>query len=247
MRGLARQTIVVIATVFNVVMNGLAGAGLLFGVQTGAVSDATPTAITSAGWAFSVWSVIFVGAIIFAVWQALPDQRGARYDRIGLPLTLANLFNGLWQIPWLTERFGIAAIVIVGILSSLVWLYIVLDRLALEGAERWTMGVPTALWMAWLAVATPLNLSVWLSSLGWSPEALVWPILVMAAVAAVGAWLLSRTADLAAALVLVWAFVAIGVEVEGVLLGTIAAAVVVTLAALAVGARHHSLWPTAHA
>ncbi|MGB3542778.1 tryptophan-rich sensory protein, partial [Rubrivirga sp.] len=218
-----------------------------FGVQTGAVSDGAPTAITPAGWAFAVWSVIFVGAVVFAVWQALPAQSGARYDRAGLPLVLANLLNGLWQIPWLTERFGIAAIAIVGILASLVWLYVVLDGLGLEGAERWTMGVPTALWMAWLAVATPLNVTVWLRSAGWTADAVLWPILVIVAVSAVGAWLLSRTADLAAAAVLVWAFVAIGVEVEGVLLGTTVAAVVVTLAALALGARHHSLWPTAHA
>lgn len=236
-----------IATLFNLAMNGLAGAGLLFGVQTGAVSDGAPTPITPAGWAFSIWSVIFVGAAVFAVWQALPAQRGARYDRVAVPFVMANVLNGFWQIPWLLERFGIAAIVIVGILTSLVWLYVVLDGLELRGTERWTMGVPTALWMAWLAVAAPLNLTVWLRSTGWTPDAVIWPILVVAAVTAVGAWLLSKTGDLAAALVLVWAFVAIGVEVEGALLGMIGVAVVVTMVALAVGARRHSLWPTAHA
>ena len=144
MRGPLRQAVVVAATLFNVVMNGLAGAGLLFGVQTGAVSDAAPTPITPAGWAFSVWSVVFVGAAAFAVWQALPAQRGPRYDRAGVPFALANMLNGAWQVPWLTERFGIAALVIVGVLASLVWLYVVLDRLGFEGVERWAMGVPAA-------------------------------------------------------------------------------------------------------
>jgi len=48
-------------------------------------------------------------------------------------------------------------------------------------------------------------------------------------------------------MVLLWAFTAIAVGVEGVLWGTMVAAGVVTIAALFVGSRRHSLWPTAHA
>ncbi len=247
MRGLSRQVAVVAAVLFNLTMNGLAGAGLLFGVQTGAVSDAAPTPITPAGWAFSIWSVIFVGAAVFAVWQALPAQRGARYDRVGVPFVAANVLNGLWQIPWLTGHFGIAALVIVGILGSLVVTYVRLDRMALRDAERWALGVPTALFLAWLAVATPLNLTIWLRDLGWTAESVLWPVLVIGTVAAVGAWLLTRTADLAVAAVLLWAFVAIGVGAEGVLWGTMVAAGAVVVGALFVGSRRHSLWPTAHA
>ena len=245
MTGATRQVAVVAAVAVNLVLNGLAGAGVLFGVQTGAVSDAAPTPITPAGWAFAVWSVIFAGAAVFAVWQALPAQRGPRYDALGAPALAANLLNGLWQIPWLTGRFGAAAVVIVGILASLVWLYVRLDRMGLEGAERWSLGVPTALWMAWLAVAAPLNLTVWLRDLGWTADAVVWPVAVIAAVAAVAGWLLTRTADLAAALVWLWAFAAIAVGADGALRVAVLGAMAVVVGALLVGRRSHSLWPTA--
>ena len=248
MRGASRQVAVVLAAAFNLVLNGLAGAGVLFGTQTGAVSDAAPTPITPAGWAFSIWSVIFLGVAVFAVWQALPARRGPRYDAVGVPFVLANVLNGLWQIPWLLSQFGIAAVVIVGILGALAWLYVRLDRMALRGAERWALGVPTALFLAWLSVATPLNLTIWLRSIGWTSDAALWPVAVVLAVAAVGAWLLSRTGDLAAALVLLWAFAAIYAGGAGgavvLALGVGALAFVV---ALAVGARRHSPWPTAHA
>ena len=56
--------------------------------------------------------------LVTAVWQALPAQRDARYDRFALPFVVANLLNGFWQIPWLTGCFGIAAVVIIGILGS---------------------------------------------------------------------------------------------------------------------------------
>ncbi len=249
MRGIPRQIAVVAAAVFNLVLNWMAGSGLLFGVQTGAVSDGAPTPITPAGWAFSVWGVIFAGVAVFAVWQALPGQRGGRYDRLAAPFVAANVLNGLWQVPWLLERFGIAAVVIAGILGSLVWLYVVLDRMELRGVERWTLGVPASLWLAWLAVAAPLNWTIWLRSLGWSPDGVVWPVAVVLAVAAVGGWLLLRTGDLAVAAVLLWAFAAIALNGAAgtALWGALAVAGLVVLAALAVGARAHTLAPTAHA
>ena len=249
MRGVARQVAVVAAVAVNLVLNGLAGAGMLFGVQTGAVSDAEPTAITPPGWAFGIWGVIFAGVAVFAVWQARPAQRGARYDRLAVPFIAANLLNGLWQIPWLLGAFGIAAAVIVGILASLVWTYVRLDAMPLAGADRWALGVPVSLWMAWLSVATPLNVTVWLRSLGWAPDGLAWPVALIGVVALISGWLLSRTGDLAAAAVLLWAFTAIALgDTAGVVIrGAIIGAWIVTVGALVWGARHHSLAPTARA
>ena len=249
MHGAARQCAVVAAVAVNLVLNGLAGAGLLFGVQTGAVSDAAPTPITPAGWAFAIWSVIFLGLAVAAVWQALPAQRGARYDGLAVPFGLANLLNGLWQVPWLLGRFGLAALGIVGILAALVWSYVRLDRMRLQGVERWVLGVPVSLWMAWLSVAAPLNLTIWLRDLGWAPDGLFWPVTLVLAVAAIGAWLLTRTADGAVAAVLLWAFTAIalnGTAGPGLQV-TLAAAAVLVVAALVWGARRHPLGPTAHA
>ncbi|MDT0631940.1 hypothetical protein [Rubrivirga litoralis] len=211
MTGLPRQIAVVAAALFNVGMNALAGAGLLFGTTTGAVSDAVPTGVTPAGWAFSVWSVIFVGAVVFAGYQARPSAREPRYDRLAAPFVAANVLNGLWQVPWLAGLPGVAAVVIVGILASLAWLYVRLDRLDLTTAERWALGVPTSLFLAWVSVATALNVSVALAAAGWTGGA-AWPPVVVGLVAAVGAGLLRRTGDVAFALVLTWAFAAVYAE-----------------------------------
>ena len=250
MRGAARQLAVVLAAVFNVGLNALAGAGVLFGVPTGAVSDAAPTPVTPAGWAFGIWSVIFVGVLAFAVWQALPAQRGPRYDAVGAPFVAANGLNGLWQIPWLQGWFGVAAVVIVGILASLVWLYVRLDRLAPRGAERWALGVPTSLWLAWLAVAAPLNVTLWLrEGLGWAPSGVAWPVALVLAVAAVAAWLARRTGDVAVALVVVWAYAAIAAAQpdRAALLVALGAGALAVVASAAVGASRHGPFATAHA
>ena len=185
---------------------------------------------------------------MFAVWQALPTQRGPRYDALAAPFVAANALNGLWQIPWLTGRFGIAAVVIVGIVGSLAWPYVRLDRLALRGAERWTLGVPTSLFLAWVTVATALNVTIALRGAGLDAGGVVWPVAVVLAVAAVGAWLLARAGDVAAALVFLWAYAAIyAAGSGGAVAVALAAGAVAFVAAGVVGARRHSPWPTAHA
>ncbi len=249
MRGRSRQIAVVVAALFNVAMNALAGAGLLFGVETGAVSDAVPTGVTPAGWTFAVWSVIFFGVLVFAAWQARPATRGARYDALGVPFVAANVLTGLWQVPWLLEHFAVAAVVLAGIVASLAVLYLRLDRLALRGSERWALGVPTSLFLAWTSVALALNVSVALVAAGWAPTSVVWPVVLVLVVAGIGAWLVGRTADAAFVAVLLWAFAGIAARQGGtaltIALGLAALAVV---GALIAGKRAgRSLWPTAHA
>ena len=249
MHGSRRQIAVVVAALFNVGLNALAGAGLLFDTQTGAVSDANPTGVTPAGWAFSIWSVIFVGVLVFAAWQAAPSRREARYDRLGAPFVAANVFNGLWQIPWTQAWFGVSALVIAGILGSLVWLYVRLDALGLRGAERWALGVPVSLFLAWVTVAAPLNVTIWLQSIGWTSMSPLWPAALVLAVVGIGVVLLLRTGDIAAALVFLWAYAAIFVAHPDntALIAVLTVGALSVVAAALTGARRHSLWPTAHA
>ncbi|HEX9952773.1 MAG TPA: TspO/MBR family protein [Rubricoccaceae bacterium] len=209
MRGLPRQIVVVLAVAVNLVLNGLAGAGLLFGVQTGAVSAGVPTGVTPAGWTFGIWTVIFLMLLVYAGFQAMPARRGARYDAPAVPFALANVLNGLWQLPWLTRHFGVSLAVIAGILGCLVWLYVVQDRMRLRENELWAMHLPGAYFLAWVAVATALNATIWLRTLGLAGPEAVWAPAVVLGLGAVGAWLLSRTGDTAIAAVLLWAFAGI--------------------------------------
>ena len=164
--------------------------------------------MTPAGWAFAIWGIIFLGVLAFAACQARPSARGARYDALGVPFVSATVLTGLWQSPWLTGHLALAAVVIVGILVSLIWRYVRRDRMGLTTAERWLLGVPPSLFLAWLTVATPLNITVALAD-AFGTSGAFWPPLLAAIVAGSGATILSRTGDIAFAGVLVWAFAAI--------------------------------------
>jgi tryptophan-rich sensory protein len=224
MRGLIRQTAVVLSVAVDLALNGLAGTGQLFGTTTGAVAETVPTAVSPAPWAFGIWTVIFLMLVVYAGYQARPAARGPRYDAPAVPFVLANVLNGLWQLPWLTRHFGLALLVIVGLLASLVWLYVVHDRMRLRENEIWAMHIPGSYFLAWIAVATALNAAVWLRSLGWTGPEAVWAPAVVVVVAGAGAWLLSRTGDTAVAAVLLWAFAGIYAAHAGALTTVVALA-----------------------
>ena len=242
MRGLPRQIVVVLAVAVNLVLNGLAGAGLLFGVQTGAVSDGVPTGVTPAGWTFGIWTVIFLMLVVYAGFQALPARRGPRYDAPAVPFVIANLLTGLWQIPWLTRHFGLSLVVIAATLVSLIWLYVVHDRMQLRENEIWAMHIPGSYFLAWIAVATALNATILLVTLGVTGGEAVWAPVVVATLGAIGAWLLSKTGDTAVAAVLLWAFAGIYAAHRGALptIVALALAAAAVVAAAVTGAIHRA-------
>ena len=70
-----RQVVNVLATLLTIVVNGLANGLPLNGQTTGEVSDGLKNYFTPAGYVFSIWGLIYLGLIAFAIYQVLPAQR----------------------------------------------------------------------------------------------------------------------------------------------------------------------------
>ena len=241
MTGLGRQVVLLVAVLATVALNGVAGSVGLFGRQTGSISDNLPNPFVPYGPTFAIWGVIFVGLLAFGVYQALPGQRGERFDRLFWPFLLSNLLNMGWLLTWHSLAYTFSVVIMLGLLGSLVWLYRTLAALPLRSAgERWCLGVPTSLYLGWISVATIANITAWLVSLGVTQGALglsapVWSALLVVVAAVIGALMLLRFRDLAFALVLAWAFYGVYAkrpEMTTVVWGVVIGAVVLLLAAL---------------
>lgn len=231
--------VLLLATVSTLVMNYLSNALPLFGHDNKQISDALPNAFTPAGLTFAVWGVIFLGLIVFAVYQALPAQRGLRFDRLFWPFLLSNLLNSAWLCAFQSLNFGLSVVLMLGLLSSLVWLYLTLSGMELQGAERLTLGVPGSLCLAWISVATVANVTAWLVStgvkeglIGLSPQ--LWSALLLVVASLIGAAMLARRRDLAFGAVMAWAFY--GVYLARPQEGTVLTGVLVATALLLAGA-----------
>ena len=67
-----RSFLVLAATIGVIAFNWLAATGRLGGSDTAAISEKYQTLVTPAGYAFSIWTLIYLGLVSFSVFQMLP-------------------------------------------------------------------------------------------------------------------------------------------------------------------------------
>ena len=185
-RDTLRQIIIVIAVVATIVVNALANILPFNGQETGAISDRFAIYFVPAGYVFSIWGLIYLGLIAYAVFQALPAQReNPRLRSIGGLFLLSSVANIAWIFLWHYEVFAATLPVMLVLLGSLIAIYLRLGtgRTHVSRAETWMVRVPFSVYLGWITVATVANATQLLYFLGWNGGALgpeVWTVIMLA-------------------------------------------------------------------
>lgn len=197
----------------NIFLNYYSNTHPLNGQTMGAVSAKYPTLLTPAGYAFSIWGVIFLGLTIYAVWQLLPAQRLLSLpDALAKPLALANVATGAWVVLFAYELILPSVGVMLVILGTLITAYGRARRRVLAQAAPAWASLPVALYLGWISVASVINVTTGLQQLGWQPVqggAIVLALGMLVVVVAL-ALIISRVfQEVAFPLVVAWALVAI--------------------------------------
>jgi hypothetical protein len=213
-----RQTMIVLLVLLTIVFNGLANALPLNDLTTGEISDRFEVYFVPAGYVFSIWGLIYLGLIGYAIYQALPSQRqNPRLQSIGGFFTLASLANIAWLFLWHYEQFVGTLIAMLVLLISLIVIYLRLGigRGIVSMAESWLVRLPFSIYLGWISVATVANVTSLLDYLDWdgfglSPE--VWMIIVLAVVVVIAGLMSVTRRDIAYSLVILWALAGIAVK-----------------------------------
>lgn len=158
---LVRAVAVVVAALAQVLGSPVGTA--LAGRSVGDVSDEYATVITPAGYAFSIWGLIFAGCLAWALYQALPGQRGRSvHRRVGWPLVVAFTANTLWEVVF--PRDGRGVLVSLGlIVLVVVATAVAVGRLQdpeLTGLDRVLPAMVASLLLGWVTIATVTNVAV---------------------------------------------------------------------------------------
>ncbi len=244
-RDIVRQGVVVASTVVAIIGSfigsGAAGGTPIQQAAGGALS-ATGTPVAPDGPAFSIWSVIYLGLVAYAVWQFLPAQASAeRHRRLGYWVAASLLLNAAWILSVQFDLLALSLPVIVALLAVLARTFALclryrptgrLDAVITDG----TMG----LYLGWVSIATAANAAALLTAAGFTGFGLspnLWAVLVIAVAAAVGVLIaIGGSGRVAPALSLAWglAWIAVG-RLTGGLISTPAAIAAIIAVVIVLG------------
>jgi len=213
-----RQITNLVTVLIALTVNILASALPLNGQNTGEISDRFQVYFVPAGYVFAIWFFIFLGWIIFSIYQFLPSQKeNQRLRRLGYLFALSNIVNAAWLFMWHYNFFGVSVLVMLSLLGLLIASYLRLDvnRVSVSTAERWSVDIPFSVYLGWITVATVANITSWLYSIDWNGigiSAPVWAIIMIIVASVVGFLMALTRRDVAYLFVLVWSFIGIAVK-----------------------------------
>lgn len=179
----------------------------------------------------TIWPVIYLGIVGWAVYQALPAHRDNPRFRAAAPWLIVNLIlNAVWVWVFGMEAFVSTLPIMLALVVTAVIAY---DKLQIGRVKvgRWEriLQIPISIYLAWLTVATVANIASALISSDWNGfglSYLTWGV-IMLLVAAGLALFLYRTFyhDVVILLVYLYAFIGIIIRYSDITAILVAAAV----------------------
>jgi len=183
----------------------------LGGKTTGEISDNYPNLFAPAGYAFSIWGLIYLLLAIYVIYQFKrgDDILAGKVNRIFI---LNALLNAAWIFAWHNDIIWLSVILIIGLLISLIRIANILRKSTLTERDLRLVGLPFSVYFGWITVATIANITVFLVSLGWGGFGLAdsfWTVVVLLIGALIGSWRMLKDKFISYGLVLIWAYGAI--------------------------------------
>ena len=206
-----------VALIITIVMNGLSNSLPFNNVTTAEVSNSFPSLITPSGYVFSIWGLIYIALIAFVIYSFASHRANATVAAIGGLFVLSCIANSLWLVFFQYGYYVLSLLDMLVLLASLIMMYGKV-REATTPSERpawWFTVLPFSLYLGWITVATAVNASVVLLSLGWVGAGLspvVWATVLIGITCVLSLFMSSRYRDVAYTGVIVWALVGIAVR-----------------------------------
>lgn len=212
--------IICAAAVFAAIAGAFIGSGALGGTPiaqaAGGRLGSDSTLLAPGTGAFSIWSVVYFGLVVYALWQLTPGAARSTTQRPIRPFAAGSaILNALWigvvQVGWL----GASVVVMLLLLLVLVRIFMLMKPLIEQRTERWIMAFAFGPYLGWVSVATVANIAAWLAARGvGAGAAWVTPLacVLVAMAALIGALTVVYSGGrIAAAVAMVWGIAWIGV------------------------------------
>jgi translocator protein len=206
-----RSLLVLAALLGTIIFNWLAATGYLGSITPAAISREHPTVVTPADYAFSIWTLIYLGLAVFSIYQL--TRKANLYSR---PIRSLFIFtcalNCAWLFFWLQDQIVVCA----ALIWALAVVLILIDKKLRELNAALFLPAVFGIYLGWVIVAALIN-SVIAFSFGNGTRSFgEYEGAVMVLIAAgVGVALRVLLTDYFAPLAIAWGLTAIAVQQSG--------------------------------
>jgi len=208
--------------ILTIIVNSLANILPIGGKNTGELSDNIPNLFVPAGLTFSIWGIIYVLIIIFAVYLAkdlFKKEKTTKpfLEKISFFFILANLANIIWIFLWHYEQILLSLLAMILLFVSLLFIYLRLnigiEKVSIK--EKLCVHVPISVYIGWITVATIANVTAVLVKIGWDGFGIneeIWTILVIIVATIITILIIVNRKDYAYSAVIIWALLGIYIK-----------------------------------
>lgn len=206
--------------VFTIIFNYLSNTGIFNGKTISNVSSQYHNLFTPAGYAFSIWGVIYLlltGFVFYtgrSLFNPSKNENDGFVEKIGWWFVVSCLGNCAWILTWLYGLTGLSVLILLIVLVSL--LNILMEALKYNSgtAQKWLINIPFQIYAGWVSVALIAAASAWLTKIEWDRfgiSEISWTIILIIIASLIHLFMTWKKNAPVFAFVAVWALVAIAV------------------------------------
>lgn len=209
-----------IALIATIIINYLSNTGIFNGNTMASVSARYQNFFTPAGYAFSIWGLIYLGLLAFVIYQGRSLFKKVEGDGVALQIgwwfLISCIANCFWVIAWLYDYTGLSVLIMLALLFSLIRI-IIKTNMEIENAPFKKIAFvwwPFSLYSGWVTVALIANIAAYLTKIKWDAfgiSEVVWTTTMICIAGAINLFMTWKRNMREYALVGVWALVAIAV------------------------------------
>jgi hypothetical protein len=162
-----------IAFISMIYINYLSNTGLINNNTNATVSRNYENLFTPAGYAFTIWGIIYLLLLGFVIYQGLGLFSKAKDNdlakQVGWWFVISCIANSLWLFAWLHEALGVSVIIMLVLLFSLIKI------VRRTNMEMWDapfktilfLWWPFCIYIGWISVALIANMAAYLTKISW--------------------------------------------------------------------------------
>ena len=204
-----------------IVVNGAANALPINSLTTGAVSDLYPNLFTPAGFAFSIWGLIYLGLLAFLI-RILTTSNTTLVSRLFPWFAINSLANMAWILAWHYLQVVTSLVLMLVLLTSLIYLTAELRSSTRSSKEIRFFKAVFEVYLGWITVATVANFTALLVAFNWNALGIseeYWMLFILPVIVVIATVIYFKQTSMVYLLPIIWALYGIYTKHLGVFQG----------------------------